>query len=98
MNSFCSVTGIAYKTITTRGCPHCLLDLHPEQGPLPKHTGQYIYICPGAKRMGLPYTFKARASHDYNRSDKAQFSSSFMSIPTIQKCASIVSNINGYLL
>ena len=44
MNSFCSVTSIGHKTIMKRGCPHCLLDLHPEQGPLPKHTGQYIYM------------------------------------------------------
>lgn len=34
-DTYCPITGILHSTLTTRGCPHCLLDLKPDLGPLP---------------------------------------------------------------
>ena len=40
-DSFYTMTGIHHSTISTHGCPHCCLDLHPEHGPLPHHLGEF---------------------------------------------------------
>ena len=33
-DTYCTITGISHSTLKTRGCPHCLMDLHPDEGPL----------------------------------------------------------------
>lgn len=32
--TFCPITGVSHQSITTRGCPHCLMDFRPDEVPL----------------------------------------------------------------